>query len=915
MLKSIRTFLVILLLSVLFCLCVSAQDGVVMYDFENDNLGWTSTNATNVSFDGESYVFTASSSNPVLSISFPTGSFKMNDYRYIVIKAKSTVTPYIKPYIMLRDKNGNKLYSDIWSGNGAAISSQFMKKDFHVHVFDMTALGSYTEPYISQINFGVGLYSTGNTCHVDYIAFYTEQALYKNISFDKNTSDDVTGIPENQKAINGEDYTLEKAFVPKRDGYYFVGWSQSKEGDVIESIKNVTQNVTLYAIWQKDDRISITYKANAFDDRVTDMPLYRVQKLKAGEVLLPKTIPHRKGFTFRGWSITQDGRNMVQNGFVANENTVLYAIWSKPEFEWDLSNGQPFGYGDVTGADQKQLADGIEYTVTSNDPMVYIDNISIPTNTYKKLHVVAKVTLPEGKTSTLKFYAKVDGIALAESRTAKIECTTTDNYVDYTIDLGAKDFWNNANTCTQLRFDPTDNCMGAVVAVQKIYFELPEGTVSFNANGAQGEMSPAYVSGDYKIPECTFTRDGYEFVGYTDGVYTYNVGDNVSVTSPLMLYALWQPSGGFECSTEIFYPGYTKKAIILSYDDGPVADEILIKKLNASGMVGAFNLVAGRGYYTEQKKEYYRKLYAGHEIGNHTWSHPDMREGKGTNGTTLTSEECYAELRDAKLFLEEYFGVPVKGLAYSMTNPNRDDVNKYVSERYLYARNAPTVGKLTEFAIPESFSPSWDFTCIDQNNGIDYSTDCLERYFSLETGELTQLSIWGHPENTETNNRWDLTDYMIKLYTQSGQNIWNPTVSDYVEYINATRSLVITQNEIYNPSDVNVYAEIDGVPITLKANSIYDGNTFKSLQSFDCENNIAAVTFAVDLSLKTQNALVVVACYDNDGIICGVKMLNAPAGEVTYFEKQIDTDKKAVSAAVYIFNENYTVMAEKIQLK
>ncbi len=272
------------------------------------------------------------------------------------------------------------------------------------------------------------------------------------------------------------------------------------------------------------------------------------------------------------------------------------------------------------------------------------------------------------------------------------------------------------------------------------------------------------------------------------------------------------------------------------------------------------------------------------------------------------------EFRKTKLFLEEYFGVPVRGLAYSVTNPNRADVNKYVSERYLYARNAPVTGSLEEFAVPESFSPSWDFTCIDQNNGTDYSTGCLDRYFSLDTNELTQLSIWGHPANTAGNDRWDLVDYMITLYTTSGQNIWNPTVSDYVEYVNATRSLVMTADAIYNPSSVDVYAEIDGVPVTLKAKSIYDGESFTDIETFSYENKLCSVTFAIDLTLRDKDAVVAVACYSDDGRMCGVKFLNAKAKEVTYFDEEVETSTHAVNAKAFVLDESYCVMGKGINL-
>ncbi len=656
MVKFTKIALCLLALVTMLSFCVMAEDGVTMYDFKTDILGFSTLNAGDISFDGDNCIFTATATNPVIIMRYDVGQFPMGDYKYLVVRAKSTTNCSVKPYVMLKDKNGTNLYSDIWSGSGAAIPTQTMKTDFATHIFDLTALGSYTEPYISSIQFGIGLYSTGNTCHVDYIAFYTEDALYRTVSFDKNTTDTVTGMPSAEKVMDGEAFTPDASFLPKRDGYYFIGWSTSANGQAVDVIESVTQDTTLYAVWQKDERFSVTYEANAFGQKVVYMPMQRVQKIEGNVVTLPTTNPQRTGLAFVGWSKTADGKNIVTDGFTITEDTTLYAIWSAASAEWDLSKSRPSGYAMASGATEKQIDGGIEYTVTANDPMIYINNVNISTNINKKLHVIAKVTLPEDKTSAaLKFYALVDGQKLSEDRTAKVTCTTTTDFVDYVVDFGAKAFWTGGSTCTQLRFDITDNCPGAVITVQKLYFESPENVVYFNANGGVGEMSPALSNESYTLPNCTFTRDGYAFAGYTDGVNTYNVGDSVNVTSPIMLYAMWNSLGGLDSKTEIFYPGYSKKAIVLSYDDGPVQDEILIKKLNAAGMKGAFNLIGGWGYYTEQKKEYYRNLYAGHEIGNHTWSHPNMKE---TVTTPLTSEECYGSLERQSCSLKNISAFP-----------------------------------------------------------------------------------------------------------------------------------------------------------------------------------------------------------------------------------------------------------------
>ena len=137
--------------------------------------------------------------------------------------------------------------------------------------------------------------------------------------------------------------------------------------------------------------------------------------------------------------------------------------------------------------------------------------------------------------------------------------------------------------------------------------------VYFNANGADGYMSPQTASDGYTLPECTYKKDGFEFVCYTDGVNEYYPGDAFVAAVPVTLYAKWRSLGGLDAKCEIFYPGYAKKALILSYDDGKLSsDEKLIKRLNAAGFKAAFNLIAKNTLSADPEK--LKSVYAGHEM-------------------------------------------------------------------------------------------------------------------------------------------------------------------------------------------------------------------------------------------------------------------------------------------------------------
>ena len=77
------------------------------------------------------------------------------------------------------------------------------------------------------------------------------------------------------------------------------------------------------------------------------------------------------------------------------------------------------------------------------------------------------------------------------------------------------------------------------------YFAIPMGdtyTVTFDANGGSGNMTPVNnVSGDYKLPACTFTAPSEKhFKAWNVGGNEKAVGDTISVTDNTTVTAVWE---------------------------------------------------------------------------------------------------------------------------------------------------------------------------------------------------------------------------------------------------------------------------------------------------------------------------------------------------------------------------------------
>ena len=72
-----------------------------------------------------------------------------------------------------------------------------------------------------------------------YAIWEDDENIY--LSFDKNTSDNVSGIPS-ELIVSDNSYTF-NGNAPVREGYFFLGWSQNKDDTTGKySFENITSN-------------------------------------------------------------------------------------------------------------------------------------------------------------------------------------------------------------------------------------------------------------------------------------------------------------------------------------------------------------------------------------------------------------------------------------------------------------------------------------------------------------------------------------------------------------------------------------------------------------------------------------------------------------------------------------------------
>ena len=146
------------------------------------------------------------------------------------------------------------------------------------------------------------------------------------ITYDKNTTDPVSGMPSSQTKIHGTALTLSQ-FIPTRMNYDFLGWSASSTATVAAYQPGgqftVNANRTLYAVW-KLKTYTITFDPNGG----TVSPATKTVSYGAAYGDLPT--PAKAGYIFDGWYTAAEGGSKVTSGTVLTEGAdqTVYAHWS-----------------------------------------------------------------------------------------------------------------------------------------------------------------------------------------------------------------------------------------------------------------------------------------------------------------------------------------------------------------------------------------------------------------------------------------------------------------------------------------------------------------------------------------------------------------------------------------------------------
>lgn len=109
-----------------------------------------------------------------------------------------------------------------------------------------------------------------------------------------------------------------------KDGYSFVGWSETRNGTALIGAYQATQSRTLYAVWGSGS-FTVTYNANGGTATAASASV-----VNGGSAVLPSAT--RANYVFEGWYSAQTGgsnRGMAAGVFTPSGSTTLYARWTQ----------------------------------------------------------------------------------------------------------------------------------------------------------------------------------------------------------------------------------------------------------------------------------------------------------------------------------------------------------------------------------------------------------------------------------------------------------------------------------------------------------------------------------------------------------------------------------------------------------
>lgn len=244
------------------------------------------------------------------------------------------------------------------------------------------------------------------------------------------------------------------------------------------------------------------------------------------------------------------------------------------------------------------------------------------------------------------------------------------------------------------------------------------------------------------------------------------------------------------------YPGYKKRIVTFSYDDGHPNDERLIALFDSYGVRATFHL-NGQKYIgaSDEKLRALRERYKNHEIACHTFSHGWPAR--------MPMQSVIRETIEDRMILEKIAGYPVTGMSYPSGSFD-ENVARAMSDCGI--RYSRTTRDTNKFLLPED-PLMWHPTC-HHRFALELCDKFLENLDSEWTNPL--FYIWGHSHELRTEEDWAHIEAILKKLA-GNDKIWYAANGEIIDYMNAQKQVLISADETIftNPTAITVLLERD----------------------------------------------------------------------------------------------------------
>ena len=364
-----------------------------------------------------------------------------------------------------------------------------------------------------------------------------------------------------------------------REHYNFLGWSEDEDATAptyqnqqsvlnlpVTEIADGAKGITLYAVWQAESSIYLTYNANGGTGAPASESIY------AGEsVTLSSVEPAHEGYTFLGWATSSTATTAeyekgteISSGF--NRSTTLYAVWEKKQAH-TVSYDANGGYGSVP-VDSTGYYEGDSVTVRFNPiPMrsgytfsgwsrgddIYSYNAE-SANTVTFEMGTDDVTLQAKWTPNTYTIIFKNDTEEKRQENVKYDTATALTANSFNAPTGKKFAGWATNDGGSVKYEDKAEVTGLTgvangeVTLYAVWEPIAV-TITFNQQEGTGGSESATATYGQQLPSAAApSREGYTFGGYwteQNGGGTQYYGDymnalkNVDFTSDTILYAKW----------------------------------------------------------------------------------------------------------------------------------------------------------------------------------------------------------------------------------------------------------------------------------------------------------------------------------------------------------------------------------------